>query len=54
MKGWAVCRYERKMSILCLATLFLKESDISDLWRSSTFEDMKRALAWKCRYIGNC
>lgn len=48
-----MCCYERKLSILCLAALFLKESDISDLWCFSNFEDMQRALVWKCRFIGN-
>lgn len=42
------------MSILCLAALFLKESDILDLRFFSELEEMKRVLAWKCRFIGNC
>jgi hypothetical protein len=40
-KEWAMCRYKRKMSVICLAASFLKESDISDLWRFSKFEDIK-------------
>jgi hypothetical protein len=48
-----MCRYEKKISILCLAASFLKESDISDLRFFSKFEEMKRVLTWKCRFIGN-
>jgi hypothetical protein len=49
--GYVLLRDE--VVLLCLAALFLKESDISDLWRFSKFKDKQRALVWKCRFIGN-